>query len=259
MSEIWAHRGARREAPENTLPAFELAVAQGADGIELDVQLSADGVVVVMHDESVDRTTDGHGPVVGHTLAQLQRLDASAGMSGFPGVQVPDPRGGPRPARTDGPEAEHRTEELRGGLPGSRGTGAGGRRRPRPRRPGGAVDLQPLLAEEARGPRHHLRARHALHRSALQAVALRLPARGGSHPSAGPLRAGSRLGAARPCSRARRASLGGELRARACAHVPLGRRGSVHRRARRRGRRPRGNASRRAEPEGSAGRPPGGR
>jgi glycerophosphoryl diester phosphodiesterase len=89
VSEIWAHRGARREAPENTLPAFELAVSQDADGIELDAQLSADGVVVVMHDESVDRTTDGNGPVVGHTLAQLQRLDASAGMAGFIGVQVP--------------------------------------------------------------------------------------------------------------------------------------------------------------------------
>ncbi|HSK32036.1 MAG TPA: glycerophosphodiester phosphodiesterase family protein, partial [Propionicimonas sp.] len=76
-------------APENTLPAFELAVAQGADGIELDVQLSADGAVVVMHDESVDRTTDGNGPVVSFTLAQLQRLDASAGVSGHAGVQVP--------------------------------------------------------------------------------------------------------------------------------------------------------------------------
>jgi glycerophosphoryl diester phosphodiesterase len=89
VSEIWAHRGARREAPENTLPAFELAVSQGADGIELDVQLSADGVVVVIHDETVDRTTDGNGPVVGLTLAQLQRLDASAGVSGYAGVQVP--------------------------------------------------------------------------------------------------------------------------------------------------------------------------
>ena len=89
MTEIWAHRGARREAPENTLTAFGLAVAQGADGIELDVQLSADGVVVVMHDETVDRTTNGSGPVVGHTLAQLQKLDASAGMAGHLGVQVP--------------------------------------------------------------------------------------------------------------------------------------------------------------------------
>ena len=89
MTEIWAHRGARREAPENTLPAFRLAVAQGADGIELDVQLSADGAVVVMHDESVDRTTDGNGPVVGFTLDQLKRLDASAGVAGYTGVQVP--------------------------------------------------------------------------------------------------------------------------------------------------------------------------
>lgn len=89
MIEIWAHRGARREAPENTLPAFELAVAQGADGIELDVQLSADGAVVVIHDETVDRTTNGHGPVVGHRLAQLQRMDASAGMAGHLGVQIP--------------------------------------------------------------------------------------------------------------------------------------------------------------------------
>ncbi|MCC6498121.1 MAG: glycerophosphodiester phosphodiesterase [Propionibacteriaceae bacterium] len=89
MTQIWAHRGARREAPENTLPAFELAVAQGADGIEFDVQLTADGNVVVIHDETVERTTDGTGPVVGHSLAQLRNLDASAGMPAFAGVQIP--------------------------------------------------------------------------------------------------------------------------------------------------------------------------
>jgi glycerophosphoryl diester phosphodiesterase len=89
VSEIWAHRGARREAPENTLPAFELAVAQGADGVEFDVQLTADGAVVVIHDEAVDRTTDGNGPVVGFTLAQLRRLDASAGVGGHAKVQIP--------------------------------------------------------------------------------------------------------------------------------------------------------------------------
>jgi len=89
MTEIWAHRGARRQAPENTLPAFELAVAQGADGVEFDVQLTADGAVVVIHDEAVDRTTDGKGPVVGFTLAQLRRLDASAGLAGHAGVQIP--------------------------------------------------------------------------------------------------------------------------------------------------------------------------
>ncbi len=89
MTQIWAHRGARREAPENTLPAFELAVAQGAEGIEFDVQLTADGNVVVIHDETVERTTDGTGTVVGHSLAQLRTLDASAGMPAFAGVQIP--------------------------------------------------------------------------------------------------------------------------------------------------------------------------
>jgi glycerophosphoryl diester phosphodiesterase len=89
MTQIWAHRGARREAPENTLPAFELAVAQGADGVEFDVQLTADGATVVIHDETVERTTDGTGPVMGHSLAQLQRLDARAGMAEYAGVQIP--------------------------------------------------------------------------------------------------------------------------------------------------------------------------
>jgi glycerophosphoryl diester phosphodiesterase len=89
MTQIWAHRGSRREAPENTLPAFELALAQGADGVELDVQLTADGTIVVIHDETLERTTDGSGPVVALTLAELRRLDASAGLDGFAGVRVP--------------------------------------------------------------------------------------------------------------------------------------------------------------------------
>jgi glycerophosphoryl diester phosphodiesterase len=89
MTQIWAHRGARAEAPENTLPAFELALAQGADGVEFDVQLTADGNVVVIHDETVGRTTDGTGPVVGFTLAELQGLDAAAGFPGYAGVQIP--------------------------------------------------------------------------------------------------------------------------------------------------------------------------
>ncbi len=89
MTEIWAHRGARREAPENTLPAFELAVTQGADGVEFDVQLTADGAVVIIHDEAVDRSTNGSGPVVGFTLDKLQRLDASAGVAGYAGVRIP--------------------------------------------------------------------------------------------------------------------------------------------------------------------------
>jgi glycerophosphoryl diester phosphodiesterase len=73
---IFAHRGASAEAPENTLPAFRLAVEQGADGLELDVTLSADGVPMVIHDDTLDRTTTGRGPVSGQPLAALQALDA---------------------------------------------------------------------------------------------------------------------------------------------------------------------------------------
>lgn len=71
-----AHRGASLAAPENTLEAFELAVRLGADVIELDVQLSRDGAVVVMHDATLERTTDGRGSVAEHDLVQLQALDA---------------------------------------------------------------------------------------------------------------------------------------------------------------------------------------
>jgi len=73
---IFAHRGASAHAPENTLAAFELALAQGADGIELDAKLSADGHVVVIHDATVDRTTDKHGRVKDMSLAELRSLDA---------------------------------------------------------------------------------------------------------------------------------------------------------------------------------------
>ena len=75
---IFAHRGASAHAPENTLAAFELALAQGADGIELDAKLSADGHVIVMHDATVDRTTDSHGRVKDLSLADLRSLDAGA-------------------------------------------------------------------------------------------------------------------------------------------------------------------------------------
>lgn len=75
---IFAHRGASAYAPENTLAAFELALHQGADGIELDTKLSADGHVIVIHDTTVDRTTAGHGRVRELTLAELRRLDAGS-------------------------------------------------------------------------------------------------------------------------------------------------------------------------------------
>ena len=76
MVGIYAHRGASIELPENTLSAFARAVELGADGIELDVHLSADGVPVVIHDDTLDRTTNGSGAVADHSVTELQALDA---------------------------------------------------------------------------------------------------------------------------------------------------------------------------------------
>ena len=89
MTAVWGHRGASGYAPENTLPAFELALEQGADGFELDVQLTRDDAVVVIHDETLERTTDGTGWVADHSLEQLRALDASAGRERFGGVLIP--------------------------------------------------------------------------------------------------------------------------------------------------------------------------
>lgn len=78
--KIWAHRGCSRMYPENTLLAFEKAAAvQGLTGIELDIQLTRDGRMVVCHDERVDRTTDGTGEVRGFSLSELKRLRIDAG------------------------------------------------------------------------------------------------------------------------------------------------------------------------------------
>jgi glycerophosphoryl diester phosphodiesterase len=73
---VIAHRGASAERPENTLSAFERAAELGAPWVELDVQLTRDDQLVVIHDSTLDRTTDGHGGVRDHTLAELERLDA---------------------------------------------------------------------------------------------------------------------------------------------------------------------------------------
>ncbi len=75
---ILAHRGASGDAPENTMTAFELALEQGADGIEFDVHLARDRIPVVIHDAWLARTTSGHGRVRGHTVAALARLDAGS-------------------------------------------------------------------------------------------------------------------------------------------------------------------------------------
>jgi glycerophosphoryl diester phosphodiesterase len=93
---VFAHRGGSALGPENTLAAFDLGMRVGADGIELDVHLSADGVPVVHHDATLDRTTSASGPVVARTAADLARVDAGyrfAGRGDFPfrrqGVGIP--------------------------------------------------------------------------------------------------------------------------------------------------------------------------
>jgi len=85
-----AHRGASSYAPENTFAAFDLAIAMGARHIELDVHFSSDGHLVVIHDDAVNRTTDGAGPVTGHSLAALTALDAGAWFDPrFKGERIP--------------------------------------------------------------------------------------------------------------------------------------------------------------------------
>ena len=87
---IFAHRGASAYAPENTIAAFELALTQQADAIELDVKLSADGHVVVIHDSTVDRTTNGRGRVKDLSLSELRSLDAGHSFSEkFHGEKIP--------------------------------------------------------------------------------------------------------------------------------------------------------------------------
>ncbi len=73
-----AHRGAAAEAPENTIEAFDLSVLLGADALELDVQRAGDGTLVVIHDSTVDRTTEADGPVAGFSGAELDRLGVPA-------------------------------------------------------------------------------------------------------------------------------------------------------------------------------------
>lgn len=93
---MFAHRGGAKLAPENTVPAFDTGLALGADGLEVDVQLSADGVPVVIHDKILDRTTDRVGPVSALTADALARVDAGYRFErdgGFPfrgqGIGIP--------------------------------------------------------------------------------------------------------------------------------------------------------------------------
>lgn len=87
---VFAHRGACRVAPENTLPAFEAAVRLGADGVELDVQYSSDGHLMVFHNPTLDKTTDGKGRLTAHTLAELRALDAGRWFDAkYAGTRIP--------------------------------------------------------------------------------------------------------------------------------------------------------------------------
>lgn len=90
LTQIIAHRGSKGTRPENTLSAFQAAIDAGADGIETDVQLTRDHQLVIMHDERVDRTTDGTGYLKDFTLAELKNLDAGRFFSPeYAGTPVP--------------------------------------------------------------------------------------------------------------------------------------------------------------------------
>lgn len=87
---VIGHRGAAGSAPENTLAGFRAAAAAGVRWVEFDVRLSADGRVVLLHDDTVDRTTDGHGEARSMSFAELRRLDAGAWFgAAFRGERVP--------------------------------------------------------------------------------------------------------------------------------------------------------------------------
>lgn len=90
QTRISAHRGDSHNAPENTIPAFQLAVKKGAPQIELDIHMSRDGKLVLMHDDTVDRTTNGKGRVEEMTLDELRALDAGSWFGPqFAGTRIP--------------------------------------------------------------------------------------------------------------------------------------------------------------------------
>ena len=86
---VWGHRGASGYAPENTMAAFEKAVEMGADGIELDVQLTKDGELVVIHDETIDRVSDGSGWVKDFTYAKLIKHNFNRTHPEYEHAQIP--------------------------------------------------------------------------------------------------------------------------------------------------------------------------
>ena len=90
MTKIFAHRGSKGTHPENTLSSFREAVRVGSEGIELDVHLTKDGQLVVIHDETVDRTTNGTGEIRNLTLAEVKAMDAGSWFKNdFAGEKIP--------------------------------------------------------------------------------------------------------------------------------------------------------------------------
>ena len=88
-TKIWAHRGASGYAPENTMSAFKLAVAQEADGVELDIQLTKDGEIVIVHDEKLDRVSDYKGFVCDYTFEEIKKIDVSRPIPSFGFERIP--------------------------------------------------------------------------------------------------------------------------------------------------------------------------
>jgi glycerophosphoryl diester phosphodiesterase len=90
MSLVYAHRGASGYAPENTMAAFQMAVDMGSDGIECDVQMTRDGKLVICHDETLDRTTDGKGFIKDMDYEAIRELDAGSWFdSSFSSERIP--------------------------------------------------------------------------------------------------------------------------------------------------------------------------
>lgn len=81
MTKIFAHRGASKFAPENTLSAFKLALRQGAEGLETDIHLTKDHIPVIIHDDTVDRTTNNSGLIKDYTYNEIKQLDAGSWFS----------------------------------------------------------------------------------------------------------------------------------------------------------------------------------
>ena len=155
---VYAHRGGAALRPENTIAAFDHGLSFGVDGLELDVHLSRDGVVVVHHDETLERTTNGRGPVASRTASELAQLDAGYHFSpeggpvtaDFPfrgrGIGVPCL---PRGARAlSAGAADHRVEEQRS-VAGEKGN----RRDPRGQSDRSRRARRIRRAGAARGPR----------------------------------------------------------------------------------------------------------